>query len=85
MSAEWWANGPPDPRPARDPDEGGDAAYDAFVNAVDEGYACPECRQWPHRHRNTIMQRDTFSGPVFVCSCGARWFDWVTKPTQEAA
>ena len=57
-----------------------DMEYDAFRERVDSGEQCPVCKG----HRE-ITKETALGVPLFVCACGERWFDFVTRPTEEEA
>lgn len=57
----------------------GDAAYDRMVARVDAGEECPACHQGDRITRGTALGID-----LFECGCGCRWFDAVTRLTEEA-
>ncbi len=58
-----------------------DAAYDRFVERVDNGEQCPDCKAI-----GMIERRSAAGIPLWHCGvCGTEWFDFVTRPTREAA
>lgn len=56
-----------------------DDEYDAFVERVDLGEQCPDCRL-----RDRVERTRALGLPLFRCKgCGAQWFDWITRPTAD--
>lgn len=71
---------PPEPYVDHDPDFDGDRLYDEFIERVDRGDQCPDCKGYKEITREVAL-----GIPIFHCACGASWFDWVTRPAVEAA
>jgi hypothetical protein len=76
-TASGWDDPAFDP-PHFEPDP--DLERDLFVERVDRGEQCPACRR-----TGPMTITEQYGLPVFTCTCRTSWYDYVTRPTLEAA